>query len=105
VHYLQVPEGVPAKNERYLRSETRLYGVLEIAKGIDGFWLGKSGEEDGQNRSLGAALAKRRDWIIAPIEIDGEAPPPARLKITFTGTDRKKGNWQLVNPDLKENQL
>jgi hypothetical protein len=44
--------------------------LFEIAKDLDGLYLGKSATERGQRTTLGAQLRKRRDQVIGPYRIE-----------------------------------
>jgi hypothetical protein len=79
-------------------SEVTSSALFEIARTVEGFYLGRpDATEDGQRQSLGKSLRKRLDWTVAPKEGEPNGPfVPSKVKITFTGTSRKRGGWKLI---------
>jgi hypothetical protein len=75
--------------------EVQVAQLLEIARNIDGFWLGKSDDDSGKKRALGKGLSKRRDWTISPLKLDEVESTPEKVKLINTATTRKIGGWKL----------
>jgi len=48
--------------------------------------------------SFGKSLKGKLGYVIPPMQLGEEPDPdmPEKLQITFTGTTRKSGGWQLV---------
>jgi hypothetical protein len=96
--------------EKHGDAEVKSATLFEIASGIEGFYLGKvDATEKGQRQSLGSSLNKHLDWVISTMEpeVGQDGHPisstlPPKVKITFTGTSRKRGGWKLIDSEQKE---
>jgi putative DNA primase/helicase len=78
--------------------EVQVSYLLPIAKQIEGFRLGKSGDEKSEATTLGIRLRSKRDNVFEPIYGDEDQPPekrPELLKIVYIAESRRLGGWKL----------
>jgi hypothetical protein len=87
--------------DRFENNEVTVAQLWPIAREIEGFWLGRSETEKGQQTSLGSTLSRRIDQVVEPTQIeptDENSCPrkrPACLRIVYTGTAKRRGGWIL----------